>query len=308
MMKDKLPDVGSPYEGEGGDVTDAIDFILQNLSEMNRLWVRMQHLNSGNKDKEQKEVERNELRVTVGENIIRLGHLEGMTYEIYKTVVLPKILDIIVICKDPIAQQYLMDCIIQVFPDEYHLQSFEQLLDTTSNLNHNVDIKNIFINLMDKLSKFAANSHKGITTGEDGQYSRESSDIFKLIKKYTDKIIDEQGKTIQVFKLLELEVAFMNFSIKNYPKNIAYVNSILESCVTILRSTPISNKDDQSMKLLVKLLSIPLESLFIAVLDMNHYPVLMQYMKFSQRRQVAVRIVKAVINDKNKLTSPKTVD
>lgn len=62
------------------------------------------------------------------------------------------------------------------------------------------------------------------------------------------------------------------------------------------------------MKLLVKLLSIPLESLFIAVLDMNHYPTLMQYMKFSQRRQVAVKIVKAVINDKNKLSSPKTVD
>jgi len=28
MMKDKLPDKGSPYEGEGGDVNDAIDFIL----------------------------------------------------------------------------------------------------------------------------------------------------------------------------------------------------------------------------------------------------------------------------------------
>jgi len=224
MMKDKLPDVGSPYEGEGGDVNDAIDFILQNLSEMNRLWVRMQHLNQANKDKDHREAERSELRVTVGENIIRLGHLEGMTYEIYKTVVLPKILEIIVICKDPMAQQYLMDCIIQVFPDEYHLQSFEQLLDTTSNLNHNVDIKNIFINLMEKLSRFASNSHKGITEGSDSQFSRESSDIFKLIKKYTDKIIDEQGKTIQVFKLLELEVAFMNFSIKNYPKNIGYVN------------------------------------------------------------------------------------
>ena len=154
-MKDKLPDKDSPYEGEGGDVNDAIDFILQNLSEMNRLWVRMQHLASANKDKEQREVERSELRVTVGENIIRLGHLEGLTYEIYRSVVLPKILDIIVICKDPMAQQYLMDCIIQVFPDEYHLQSLEALLDTTSNLNHNVDIKNIFINLMDKLSKFA---------------------------------------------------------------------------------------------------------------------------------------------------------
>lgn len=28
MMKDKLPDKGSVYEGEGGDVNDAIDFIL----------------------------------------------------------------------------------------------------------------------------------------------------------------------------------------------------------------------------------------------------------------------------------------
>jgi vacuolar protein sorting-associated protein 35 len=43
------------------------------------------------------------LRVTVGENIIRLGHLEGLTFDIYKSVVLPKILDIVVICKDPMA-------------------------------------------------------------------------------------------------------------------------------------------------------------------------------------------------------------
>lgn len=129
-----------------------------------------------------------------------------------------------------------------------------------------------------------------------------------MFKKYTDKIIEEQGKTIQVFKLLELEVAFMNFSIKTYPKNIPYVNEILESCVTILKSTPISNTDEPSMKLLVKLLSIPLESLFIAVLDMNHYPTLMKYMKFANRRTVALRIVRAVINDKNELSSPKTVD
>ena len=41
MMKDILPDKDTPYEGEGGDVNDAIDFILQNMSEMNRLWVRL---------------------------------------------------------------------------------------------------------------------------------------------------------------------------------------------------------------------------------------------------------------------------
>jgi vacuolar protein sorting-associated protein 35 len=62
----------------------------------------MQHLSS-TRDKDQREVERSELRVTVGENIIRLGNLEGLTYDIYKSVVLPKILEIVVICKDAMA-------------------------------------------------------------------------------------------------------------------------------------------------------------------------------------------------------------
>ena len=50
-----------------------------------------------------REVERNELRVTVGENIIRLSGLEGLTYEIYNATVLPKILEIVVACKDTLA-------------------------------------------------------------------------------------------------------------------------------------------------------------------------------------------------------------
>lgn len=58
-------------------------------------------------------------------------------------------------CKDTMAQQYLMECVIQAFPDEYHLQTLEQLLDTTSTLNQDIDIKTIFISLMEKLSKFA---------------------------------------------------------------------------------------------------------------------------------------------------------
>ena len=165
------------------------------------------------------------------------------------------------------------------------MQSLEQLLETTANLNANVDIKSIFINLMEKLSKFASNS--AATEGEEKTAEETEAaklagnlDIFKLFKKYTDKIIEEQGKTIDVSRLLELEVAFMNFSIKTYPDNLEYVNLILESCNSILKSTPINNSDKNCMKLLVKLLTIPLESLSIAVLSMNHYPTLMQYMKF----------------------------
>ena len=41
--RDKLPDLGSPYVGVGGTVDDAVDFVLANFSEMNKLWVRIQH-------------------------------------------------------------------------------------------------------------------------------------------------------------------------------------------------------------------------------------------------------------------------
>jgi hypothetical protein len=70
----------------------------------------------------------------------------------------------------------------------------EQLLETTASLNANVDIKSIFINLMEKLSKFVSSNQ---TKTEDQEEKKEGDisniagnlNIFKLFKKYTDKII-----------------------------------------------------------------------------------------------------------------------
>jgi len=62
------------------------------------------------------------------------------------------------------------------------------------------------------------------------------------------------------------------------------------------------------MKLLVKLLSIPLDTLSIAVLKMHHYPALMDYMKFSNKRTVAVAICRAVIKSHTPLSDAQTVD
>lgn len=153
---------------------------------------------------------------------------------------------------------------------------------------------------MDKLSRFAGQS--------DVSNINKSLNIFKLFKKYTDKIIDEQGKNLEPSRLLELEVAFMNFTIKTYPRNLQYVNMILESCTQILKATTVHNCDANSMKLLVKLLSIPLDSLSIAVLSLDNFPALMKYMKFANRRTVALRIVKAVLKDRTILSQSQLVE
>ena len=86
---------------------------------------------------------------------------------------------------------------------------------------------------MEKLSKFAQSTSGG-QNGELISSIDKDLDIFGLVKKYTDKIIEDQGDKMEVSKMLELEVAFLNFSIKTYPDNIDNVNSILDSCNKIL--------------------------------------------------------------------------
>uniref|UniRef100_A0A2P2MB87 Uncharacterized protein MANES_18G011700 n=2 Tax=Rhizophora mucronata TaxID=61149 RepID=A0A2P2MB87_RHIMU len=43
ISRDKLPDIGLEYEGDAETVMEAVDFVLQNFIEMNKLWVRVQH-------------------------------------------------------------------------------------------------------------------------------------------------------------------------------------------------------------------------------------------------------------------------
>jgi vacuolar protein sorting-associated protein 35 len=82
---------------------------------MNKLWVRLQH-QGHSREREKREMERRELRILVGTNLVRLSQLEGVDLSMYRTLILPSILEQIVSCKDVIAQEYLMEVVIQVRP------------------------------------------------------------------------------------------------------------------------------------------------------------------------------------------------
>lgn len=88
-----LPDVPESVEHSGsGNVRDSIDFVLMNFAEMNKLWVRMQH-QGHSREKQHREKEREELRILVGTNLVRLSQLESVDLEKYKKTVLPGILE-----------------------------------------------------------------------------------------------------------------------------------------------------------------------------------------------------------------------
>jgi len=157
VSKNKLPDVGSPYEGIGGGIQDAYSFLLQNFIETNRLWVRLQTQGEA-KGRKKREKERLDLRILVGTNLVRISQLDGLDSAQYKANVLPKILEEVLSCKDTIAQSYLMDCVIQVFPDDFHLASLELLLQAVSALKEKVNVRAILESLMERLATHSINN------------------------------------------------------------------------------------------------------------------------------------------------------
>ena len=111
-----------------------------------------------------------------------------------------------------------------------------------------------------------------------------------MFKSSIDKIIDEQGHSLELSKFMELQVAFLKFSNQCYPDNVEYVNDILKSCCKLLSKKSSSDIDETSLKQIVKLLTNPLNSLSIQVLDMEEFPKLMKYPPFLKRRTVSLKI------------------
>ncbi|KAI5862626.1 vacuolar protein sorting-associated protein 35 [Durotheca rogersii] len=150
QARDHLPT--GDGDGPEGNLQDSINFILTNFVEMNKLWVRLQH-QGHSREREQRSRERKELQLLVGSNIVRLSQLVDL--EAYSNGILGPLLEQVVQCRDVLAQEYLLEIITQVFPDEFHLHTLDPFLAAVSRLNPHVDVKAIVIGLMDRLSAYA---------------------------------------------------------------------------------------------------------------------------------------------------------
>ncbi|KOS21740.1 Vacuolar protein sorting-associated protein 35 [Escovopsis weberi] len=176
QARDFLPTGGG--DGPEGNLSDSINFILTNFIEMNKLWVRLQH-QGHSREREQRIRERKELQLLVGSNIVRLSQLVDL--ETYKSSILGPLLEQVVQCRDVLAQEYLLEVITQVFPDEFHLHTLDQFLAAVSRLNPHVNVKVIVIGLMDRLSEYA--ERKGPSEKGPDQEKMEADALASLLAK-----------------------------------------------------------------------------------------------------------------------------
>ncbi|KAB2029915.1 hypothetical protein ES319_D05G194200v1 [Gossypium barbadense] len=300
ISRDKLLDIGSDYEGDADTVMDAVEFILENFTEMNKLWVRMQ-LEGPGRVREKREKERSALQELVGKNLHVLSQIEGVDLEIYKETVLPRVLEQVVNCKDDLSQYYLMDCIIQVFPDEYHLQTLEMLLAACPQVQPTVDIKTVLSRLMDRLSKYAASSADVLTEFLQVE-------AFTKLSNAIEKVIEVQVDMPAV-GAITLYVSLLTFTLRVHPDRLDYVDQVLGACVKKLSSIP-KLEDSRATKQVVALLSAPLEKYndTVTALKISNYPRVMDHLDNGTNKVMAMVIIESIMKNNTCISTADKVE
>lgn len=306
-----LPDVAEE-DDEDGNVRDSIDFVLMNFAEMNKLWVRMQH-QGHTRDRERREREREELRILVGTNLVRLSQLESVTLEKYKKLVLPGILEQVVSCRDAIAQEYLMECIIQVFPDEFHLQTLNAFLKSCAELQNGVNVKNIIISLIDRLAAFSQRSDGVGGPGSPNQVPGIPQDV-KLFDVFSDQIaiIIQTRQDMPPEDIVSLQVALINLAHKCYPDRVNYVDKVLLTTVQIFQKQNVDKLEYNSAvsRELVRLMKIPIDNYknILTALKLEHFAPLLDYFDYEGRKLLAIYIITNILENETLIPTLEQVD
>lgn len=297
-----LPDVMEAVDEAEGTVRDSIDFVLMNFAEMNKLWVRMQH-QGHSRDRERREREREELRILVGTNLVRLSQLESINFEEYQKMVLPGILEQVVSCRDAVAQEYLMECIIQVFPDEFHLQSLQPFLKSCAELQPGVNVKNIIISLIDRLAAFTQRADPATVVPH--------VQLFEVFSEQVSSIIQFRNE-MSSEDIISLEISLINLVNKCYPDRIDYVDTVLSNTNDIFIKLNIGKVDYNSplSRELTRLMKIPVEfyNNILTVLKLDHYRPLLEHFDYLGRKSLAVYIVTNILDNDTLISTPETVD
>jgi len=242
MTRDYMP--FGKDESQHGNINDSIHFILQNFVEMNKLWVRLQHQGLS-REKEKREQERKELRLLVGSNLVRISQLDGVDLEMYKTFILPSILEEVVSCRDVIAQEYLMEVIIQVFSDEFHLHTLNEFLSATAQLNKGVDVKQIVISLIDRFANYAARARDEMAANgnndEENSISGIPEDVhlFEVFWEQITELIKARPE-FTITDIIALLVSLVKLSLNCYPEKLDFVDKVLGFASDNVRMTAMS--------------------------------------------------------------------
>jgi vacuolar protein sorting-associated protein 35 len=133
--------------------------------------------------------------------------------------------------------------------------------------------------------------------------------LLQLFNDCVQKILEER-KNLVLAEVLRLQKALLNFALKCYPGNLEYVNHCLGQGAAILKARidPSMALNEEDIDEIESLLSIPLSSLALEVLELSQYSDMMVYLPWNNRKKVAVELLKAVLDAQVSLTDITMVE
>ncbi|CAG9802427.1 unnamed protein product [Chironomus riparius] len=302
ILPDTLPSSDSDDDDEWGNVNDSVDFILNNFTEMNKLWVRMQHAGHSS-ERSLREKEREELKILVGTNLVRLSQLDSVNTEIYQRTILPRILEQVISCRDAIAQEYLMDCIIQVFPDEFHLQTLDLFLKSCTRLQSEVNVKSILISLINRLAAYHQRNEElradWVVPIKIHLFDVFSHQIAVIVRVRTEMSLEDR---------VGLQIALVNFAQNVHPDKIDCVDKAFETTNRLLENFGIYSRqvNEELYKLLWK--CVDFYDDILVILMIKNFSKLISKLDFGYREELALHMIKKILKTESIIPTDDQVD
>ena len=303
MVKDKLPDKENNYvKEEGGTFEDTLSFLIKNMEEMNRLWIRISY-HAPVDQKETKLKEREDLKPLIQESITVLNSLQDLTIEIYEHKVLPKLIDIIFMYTDALSQEFVIESIIKTFPVVYNIKCMEFILLTISKLTEGVNVKLLFIIILETLTKYTDDILQVENEEERNKLSLDLINVYPVLMRNFDIIMNNEIRSgiKNIIDVLDLNMAFLKYTNKCAPENeqLNSINHILNLTMNIFSVFGYHQLLKTEIDKICELLSIPLESVY-SLFDMPDFPKLLSCLDYNNMKILALNIINNLINPNSK--------
>lgn len=284
------------------EFNETVEFLITNFIEMNKLWVRLQHQGHSS-ERELRYKERKELKILVGSNLVRLSQIiddfdqpDYSSIDYYQERIFPIITEQIIQCRDHLAQSYLIDVIIQIFPDNFHFKTLDDLLNKVFiNLNPMLNKSDLIATLIERFVNYY-NLESDNDKPQIQLFSTFWQFYLKLVK--TDMPSEEHSLILQSF--IKLSLTFEKDNFEN-------LNTIYQFM------TENFNNDDNSIdeKIWLNLLIAPIQSSSV-IINLLKLPFFNEfYNKISNKlyqKQISLEILNKLLKTINGKIDIKDID
>ena len=317
-IKDKLPIKNGDYINNKEYLYDymniSINFSMENLIEMNHFSLRI---------KKEIYIDNKPLPETERENIISseleiiedISNIKGLTKKNFENKILPKIIKMILESEnDWYIQQTISESIIKYFKIDLYYESngihlFLFILSKLIN-NKNIDIINIYINLLKAYNKFIK-SQKKISIKLKNETTSKIKIIFHLfLLKYNELQMNyNYSGEKELIKFVDLDIEFLKFTLKilnpKSDKTLTIVNHIMDLCSNRVNSCNQGFTFDL-IKKIFSLIEKPLKRKY-TLFDLSCFDKLVIYFDYKSRKEIGLIVIQSLVKKSYYLDSIEKV-